>query len=246
MYAKHIAAIARTSTVDLHTLPPHAYDSTLPEQLVGHGDSGLLISNFFADSAVTAEKQGYHAWISAAGQDPGLLAARTRCSIPVVGYGDVVWQAARAEQHRLGVLGFHPGLREPITANIAAASAPLARYHVVEHGPELVTRALNGSFDPLLNAYSQAAAQAAQAGAQWLVPAEGIVNEIFVHLDLHEIEGLPVIDPGGWAIKQAEHLCELRSLRIVARPTTGYWRSRTPEPLLERLQQALQPERTSR
>ncbi|MEV4176939.1 aspartate/glutamate racemase family protein [Nonomuraea sp. NPDC049709] len=239
MYAKHVAAVARTSTVEIHTLPAQAYDAQLPEQLVRYGDSGLMIANFFADSAVAAEHQRYHAWISGAGQDPGLAAAQTRCSIPVVGYGDVVWQAARAEQHRLGVLGFHPHLVEPITANITAAGAPLAAYQVIQHGPELVQRALAGDFAPLVNAYGQSAADAAEAGAQWLVPAERIVNEILVHLSIHELAGLPVIDPGGWAIKQAEYLCELRALRIVARPTTGYWRSLAPRPLLERLQQAL-------
>ncbi|MBT2226891.1 aspartate/glutamate racemase family protein [Nonomuraea sp. NEAU-A123] len=224
LYAEHLSKITEPGTeVEIHTLPADTYGTDLPEHLVGYGQLGLLFGNYFAQTAVAAERDGCAAWISGAGQDPGLAAARSRVSIPVIGYGDAVWQAARMERHRLGVLGFIPYLAEPITENIRAAGADLASYQVVENGTALVQRALAQDFGPLLEAYTSAAKRAADAGAQWLVPAEGIPNEILVHLGVHELHGLPVIDPDGLAVKTAEHLCHLRRLNITARSTTGYW-----------------------
>ncbi|MER6946147.1 aspartate/glutamate racemase family protein [Nonomuraea sp. NPDC000554] len=224
LYAEHLAKVSGPGThVEVHTLPPGTYGSTLPEHLVGYGQIGLMFGDYFARTAVEAERDGCDAWISGAGQDPGLAVARSQVAIPVVGYGDAVWQAARMERHRLGVLGFIPGLVEPIIGNIRSAGAELASYQVVEDGARLVEQALNRDFEPLLDAYGEAARRAAQAGAQWLVPAEGIPNVILVHLGVTELHGLPVIDPGGLAIKTAEHLCELRALHITARANTGYW-----------------------
>ncbi|MEV4116842.1 hypothetical protein, partial [Nonomuraea sp. NPDC049695] len=81
--------------------------------------------------------------------------------------------------------------------------------------------------------------RAAAAGAQWLVPAEGVPNEILVHLGIRELAGLPVIDPGGLAVAQAEHLVRLRALRITARPGAGYWYRRPPPALVEHVERAL-------
>ncbi|MEV0197493.1 aspartate/glutamate racemase family protein [Nonomuraea sp. NPDC050691] len=240
LYAEHLALVsAPGTTVEIHTLPAETYGTALPEHLVGYGEIGLLFGHYFTQTAVTAERDGCAAWISGAGQDPGLAAARSRVSIPVVGYGDAVWQAARMERHRLGVLGFIPHLAEPITENIRAAGAELASYQIVERGADVVQRALAHDFEPFLDAYTKAARQAAKAGAQWLVPAEGIPNVILVHLRVHELHGLPVIDPGGLAIKTAEHLCELRALNITARSNAGYWMRRPPQAAVQHAERVL-------
>ena len=234
LYAEHLARVSDPTTeIEIHTLPPDTYDTALPEPLVGYGHLGLLFGTYFSETAVAAERDGCAAWITAAGQDPGLAMARSRVSIPVVGYGDAVWQAARMERHRLGVLGFIPHLQEPIEENIRVAGASLASYQVVDDGASVVERALDQDFDPFVDAYTAAAERAARAGAQWIVPAEGIPNEILVHLGIHELHGLPVIDPGGLAVKTAEHLCHLRELGITARCSTGYWYRRPPAAALE-------------
>ncbi|MFI7643577.1 aspartate/glutamate racemase family protein [Nonomuraea sp. NPDC049400] len=245
LYAEHAAkAIASLDTtekisVEIHGLPPGTYDGMLPEHLVGYGQFGLRFGHYFAKTAIMAEEAGFDAWISGAGQDPGLAAARVDASIPVVGYGEATWHLARREGHRLGLLGFGP-LKEPITANIAAAGADLADYQVIEKGPELVQRALaKEDFDPLMEAYAEAAKAAAKAGAQWLVPAEGISNVIFAHLGVEELGGLHVVDPGGVAIHTAVQLCQMRAAGIIARPTTGYWRKRAPRELVQRVDHTL-------
>ncbi|MGV9383571.1 aspartate/glutamate racemase family protein [Nonomuraea sp. NPDC003707] len=244
LYAEHaakaITALATTEkiTVEFHGLPPGTYDGILPEHLVGYGEVGLRFGHYFAQTALWAEEAGFDAWISGAGQDPGLVAARAQTSIPVVGYGETTWRLAKGI--RLGVLGFHPGLRELITANIAVAGADLADYQVIDNGPELVEHALaEEDFDQLVKAYTAAAEAAAEAGAQWLVPAEGNINVILSHLGVQELSGLPVVDPGSAAIHTAVQLCRMRAAGIIARPTTGYWHTRAPRDLIRRVDQTL-------
>ncbi|MFQ6395607.1 aspartate/glutamate racemase family protein [Nocardia sp. KC 131] len=241
LYADHLAKVSDPTTeVEIHTLPPLLYSTELPEDLVGFGTIGLLFADYFARTAVAAERDGCAAWISGAGQDPGLVAARVRATIPVVGYGDATWQTARQERHRLGLIGFIPHLVEPITDNIAAAGAALASYQLIDDGATVISRALAGDFEPFVRAYTVAAERAATAGAQWLVPAEGIPNELLVHLEIQELCGLPVIDPGGLAIKTAEHLVGLRALGITAKATTGYWHRRPSPDLLAHIEQILE------
>ncbi|MGO4613406.1 aspartate/glutamate racemase family protein [Nocardia sp. 2YAB30] len=242
LYADHLTKVSGPgTTVEIHTLPPLTYTTELPEELVGFGSLGLLFGDYFARTAVSAERDGCAAWISGAGQDPGLAAARVRATIPVIGYGDATWQAARQERHRLGVLGFIPHLAEPITDNIASAGATLASYQVIDDGAAVVSRALAEDFEPFVRAYTAAAERAAKAGAQWLVPAEGIPNEILVHLEIRELCGLPVIDPGGLAVKTAEHQVGLRDLRITARAETGYWYRQPSLAVVEHIERILEP-----
>ncbi|MGW4325295.1 aspartate/glutamate racemase family protein [Nocardia sp. NPDC004573] len=241
LYASHLTKVsAPGTTVEIRTLPPLTYATELPEELVGYGSLGLVFGDYFARAAVSAERDGCAAWISGAGQDPGLAAARIRTTIPVVGYGDATWHAARQERHRLGVIGFIPHLAEPITDNIASAGATLASYQVIDDGAVVVSRALAEDFDPFVRAYTAAAERAAKAGAQWLVPAEGIPNELLVHLQIRQLCGLPVIDPGGLAVKTAEHLVGLRELGITAKTASGYWYRQPSRVVVEHVERSLE------
>lgn len=74
--------------------------------------------------------------------------------------------------------------------------------------------------------YSAAAERAARAGAEVIIPAEGIPNEILWHLGIHELHGLPVIDPAGLTVKLAETFVNLGELGLFTRSKHGYWFSR--------------------
>jgi len=123
------------------------------------------------------------------------------------------------------VLGFMPPLEEPIRANISRyrLDASLAGYEVVPGGWDAVHRALEGDYDEFVSVYSDAARRAAVAGAEVIIPAEGIPNEVLWHLGIHELHGLPVVDPAGLAVKFAELAVALNRLGIFGQSEAGYW-----------------------
>lgn len=231
-YREHLDAIVAPGTVvDIKTLPADTYPDRTPFGLVGHHSAQVLFSEYFAHSALRAEREGYDAWVTAAGQDPGLRDARHLAAIPTLGYGQTAFFLAALTGQRFGLLGFMPPLEEPIRANIVryGLAASLSGYEVLPGGWEAVHRALEGDFDDFVAVYTKGARRAAEAGAEVIIPAEGIPNEILWHLGIHELAGLPVVDPAGLAVKVAETLVNLGELQLFARSTHGYWLSR-PEP----------------
>jgi allantoin racemase len=230
-YREHLDAITSPGTVvDVKTLPADTYPDDTPFGLVGHHSAQVLFSEHFAHAALRAEREGYDAWITAAGQDPGLRDARPLAGIPTLGYGETAFFLSAMTGHRFGLLGFMPPLEEPIRANIKryGLTESLAGYEVVPGGWDGVHQALEGNFDPFVSAYGDAALRARKAGAELIVPAEGIPNEILWHLGIRELHGMPVVDPAGLAVKLAELTVTLQSLKIFSRSNAGYWFNRPP------------------
>ena len=118
-YEQHAAAVLPPGVqVDFHSLPPEVYEGTLPADYVRFGQLEVLFSWYFADQAVEAERAGYSAFIIGTSQDPGLDMARSLVSIPVVGYGETVFDLLSTQGLRFGVVGFIPALEEILTENL--------------------------------------------------------------------------------------------------------------------------------
>lgn len=238
-YRKHIADVASPGTeIDIKTLPADTYGDATPFDLVKFGSLGLYFNDYFAQSAVVAEREGYDAWVIAAGQDPGLRDARAMTSIPAMGYGETSFFYSAMMGYRFGVLGFMPGLREIIKENITryGLDSRLAAYELAADGHQAVSRALDGDFELFLKVFSDAAERAAEKGAQVLIPGEGIPTEIFWHLGIRELHGLPLIDPAGLLIRATELTVNLQSLGVVKRSEAGYWFRRPDDRLTDHIE----------
>jgi allantoin racemase len=238
-YREHLAEIADpASQIDIKTLPAETYDSLTPFNYVPYGSLAILFDHYFVRTAVTAEREGYDVWVIAAGQDPGLARARALTSIPVLGYGEVSFFYSAMMGHRFGVLGFMEGLREPIVENIHryGLASRLSSYEMVADGHTAVEQAVHGEFGRFIEIYTTAAQQAAAKGAQVLIPAEGIPAEILWHLRIRELADLPVLDPMGLLVKQAELTVAAHTSTIAARSSAGYWFRRADPAVVEHLE----------
>ena len=240
-YREHIPAVVDPGTeVITHTLPPEAYAADIPEQRVSYGALAVNFNHYFARTAAQADRDGYDAWVIAAGQDPGLDGARTLATIPTLGYGSVVFNYCLREGIRFGIVGFAEGLREPITANVNRYGAGhlLASYSVIPGGQQTMAAAIAGDPRPFLQQVEEDAGKADSAGAQVIIPAEGLPAEALWHYGVREAGGLPVLDPLGLLLKTAESEVRLRALGSVARPTKGFWFARPGEEALEEVESA--------
>lgn len=231
-YQQHISAVVDPGTeVTIHTLPRRTYSTDTPYDYVQYGVIALRFNQYFAETAAQAEREGYDAWVIAAGQDPGLPAARSMAAIPTLGLGRTAANYCAQHDIRFSFIGMVPGLREPIIENVRRYRADhlLASYELIPGSITATTLAVNGDPEQFLDEFAAAAVRASSVGAQVLIPATGLPAEIVWHYRVHDVVGLPVLDPLGLLLKSAETEVRLRAAHCTARPSTGYWFAR-PDP----------------
>ena len=248
-YERHARDLGPGTVIDFHTLPAEVYPARLPAELVRFGQLEVFFSWYFAERAIEAERAGYDAYVIGTSQDPGLAAARTLVSIPVLGYGQVAFEFLRSQGLRFGVIGFVPALEEILRGNLAGyGCADLCvgfRYlpqgrNVVEQGaPADAVAALR----PRMEA---AAASLAEAGAQAIVPGEGIPNEMFCGNGIRSFAGLPFLDANALVLATAQMQARTRELGVWHRDVPGYHTERAPVAEVERLRAIFAPAVTRR
>lgn len=237
-YAEHLrAAVSDDVVIDVHTLPAEAYPRSIPEGVVRYGAVESFFSSYFAQQALEADRQGYDAFVIGTSQDPGLREARTLARIPVLGYGETAFHMAAMTGHRFGVVGFIPELAEPIRENIVAAGLRdrLSGFHYVRGGQESVVAALQGDAEQFLTDFRVAAREAIAAGAQVLVPGEGLPNEILWSSGVQDVDGVPILDADGLLVSTAEFLVRLNDNGIMRRSRVGYWMAQPDGAYLDHL-----------
>jgi allantoin racemase len=232
-YQAHLGALVRPGTeIHYQTLPGETYQVSLPERYVRYAVVESLFAQYFALQALRAERAGYDAFVIGTSQDPGLLEARGWVDMPVLGYGETAAHVAALLGQRFGFVGFIPELAEPIATNIQryGLDRRLAGFGFVASGPESVAAAFEGRSQPFLAAFHDAARGVIAAGAEVLVPADGLTNEILVAAGLRTLDGAVIIDANGLLVKAAELFVDLRAAGVVGRPGRGYHHLRpTPE-----------------
>jgi Asp/Glu/hydantoin racemase len=248
-YERHARELGPDVEVAFHTLPADVYQTRLPADHVRYGQLEVLFSWYFADQAVEAERAGYDAYVIGTSQDPGLAAARSLVSIPVLGYGQVAFEFLRSQGLRFGVLGFVPALEEILRANLAGYGCadlcvgfrylPRGRTVVEEGATEAGVEAVRAGLESL-------AAELAAAGAQVLVPGEGIPNELFCGRGVRSFAGLPFLDANALVLGTAQLHARTRALGVWHRDVPGYHTDRAPAAEVDRLRSIFGPAVTRR
>ena len=244
-YEQHAAAILPPGVqVDFHSLPPEVYEGTLPADYVRFGQLEVLFSWYFADQAVEAERAGYSAFVIGTSQDPGLDMARSLVSIPVVGDGETVFDLLTSQGLRFGVVGFIPALEEILTDNLIRNGwhRHCVGFDYIPEGRVQVERAMrDGDIAGLRPAMELAAERLRLAGAQVIVPGEGLPNEALWAGGIRTLAGLPFIDANGLTIARAEMLARTRELGCWGADRDSYRTRRAPAEELERLRGLFSP-----
>ena len=228
-YEAHVRKIAGPHTiVDFHSLPDETYQASLPERYVRYAAVESLFASYFALQAIRAERQGYDAYVIGTSQDPGLADARAWVDIPVLGYGEAAAHTAAMLGQRFAFVGFIPELAEPIAANMRryGLAERLVPFVPIAGGPASIEAALTGSPDAHLDAFRQAARAAAAAGAEVIIPGEGLTNEVLFAAGVREVDGVAIVDANGLLVRMAEFFVECRRLGVLTRPQVGYYNRR--------------------
>jgi allantoin racemase len=228
-YDAHMRAVLRPDTeVVFHHLPEETYDVSLPEHYVRYGAVQALFSSYFSLQAIRAERQGYDAFVIGTSQDPGLVEAKAWAGIPVLGFGETAAHVAALISQRFSFVGFIPELEAPITHNMrrAGLAERMRPFAFIAGGPERVVAAFAGAPAPFVAAFHDAVRTVLAAGAEAIIPADGLTNEILVASGIRAVDGAPVIDANGLLVKMAELAVDLRRMGIIDKPARGYYNGR--------------------
>lgn len=250
-YSEHLGALAAPGTeVKVATLPEESYPGSLPADWVAYGQVEELFSAYFATQAVVAEREGYDAYIIGTSQDPGIVAARRLVSIPVLGYGETAFTTCAWRRLRFGIVGFIPALQEILEENVAAYGH--SRWYVgARYLPgarttveETLAGASAGAAEGFRREFETCAAELVAAGAQVIIPGEGVPNEVLHHLGMRTAAGAPVLDANGLVLRAAEMMVGLERDAILPRSTVGYDRRRVAPEVLDHFLRLFAPPST--
>lgn len=244
-YVRHASEIlGDTAQVDFHSLPADVYDTRLPADHVRYGQLEVFFSWYFAERAIEAERQGYAAYVIGASQDPGLEFARSLVSIPVVGYGQTAFEFLRAQGLRFGVIGFVPALEEILRERLRryGCAEQCVGFGYLPDGRRLVEAGMPDDGLPgLLEVMEESAQRLRAAGAQAIVPGEGIPNELLWRAGIRRVAGLPFIDADGLALATAQMQAALLERGVWSREVPGYHTDRAPVDEVDRLRALFAP-----
>ncbi len=166
-------------------------------------------------SILSAGNEGYDGVVVLCGFDPALRAARQMLDIPVTGIFESSVHVAAMMGRQFAVITREPSYIPETEDNIQKYGM---RDQAISHSPvrsillsnEELMGCIASNHSPLLDAFRKVAIECIKEGAEVLITGCGMLSTLLTHCGLHEVEGVPVIDPMLVGIKVGELMVDLR------------------------------------
>jgi allantoin racemase len=212
------------------------YRGTTPADLLRYPYAKHVLGEEAIGHALRAEREGFDAIILGSFSEPFLPEIRSLLDIPVVSMPEASMQLACALAESFSMITLGP-------PNVLRVKKTVARHGMQSRvsGVHALTRQwdeaqLNAAFtEPtaLIESFSEVARRSLADGADLVIPAEGVLNEVLFQHGLREIDGATVMDCVGAALLHVE-------MQVNARKKLGLgpgrrWAKRPASDVLERL-----------
>ncbi|HEY6492713.1 MAG TPA: aspartate/glutamate racemase family protein [Trebonia sp.] len=205
--AEHAAAVCEPSVaVDLHGVEPGTYPPGLaPIETTCYPWLSSLLTIQVVQNIIGAERAGYDAVIISCFLDPGLREARSAVDIPVVSALESALLAAPVVAGSVGLVGLGGAMAADMKrlADGYGLGGRIAAIVPVTPGITELEIDSPDSREAVVERVDRAAREAVAAGAELIVPAEGVLNAILVRAGVTELAGVPVLDSFGLLLSQA-------------------------------------------
>ena len=205
---EHAAKVVDPGTeVVVHGLRPGTYGRDfVPIDAIRHHYLEALNERQIVEAALTAEREGYDAVVLACFYDPGLRSARSLVDIPVVGLSEAAMLVACSLGQKFALIALNEdqkaqheeiaeayGLEKRLAASIAM-QPPIDEYML--EGDDVATR-------PIVEGFHRACRLAMDAGADVIIPGDGVLNEFVWRKGLMRFENATVMDALGTLFRYA-------------------------------------------
>lgn len=185
----------------------------------------LVVTPIFIRALTDAEKAGADAFVIGTYSEPILPELRSLATIPIVTMPEATLLAGCMSAPKIGIVTLNslciPYMHKSIALH--KMTNRISGVHVVpgELGEHDLDAELN-SPQTFMEAIEQACHEAIAAGAQVIIPAEGVLAAVTVNAGLREVEGVPVLDSLGTSVLFAELAVRLKRTTGLTHSPTAY------------------------
>ena len=208
--SRRYAEVAAPDTeVVLHGVPSGTYGLSSPAQALGHPAERQRIANLILEQVRQAERQGFDAVMIASFAEPALREARASLAIPVTSMAESSYLAACSAACQIGVVTISQAGAHMLQEGIAQHRLESRVSPVLNLDPEADEFDLQRAFsqpDGVRAAFESCCRKAIAAGADVLIPGEGVLNELAVHLGIREVDAVAVLDAIAITVMHTEML----------------------------------------
>ncbi len=241
--AQRVSEIVRPGTiVDLHGQIPGTFPADYPGTDLAYNFLYWLHGIQWVAAAREAERQGYDAMVLASMSDPMLREIRTIVDIPVVGYGESVFNYAGYYGRRIGMLVFIAERKESWPERIRQWGMQ-ERFAGVMPAGVTFKEVVAAYSDPVrCKAVLATVAESAErlireTGADLILPAEMPLNLLLAREKVSSLGSATVLDGLATCLSAAESVADLQKSSGMSPSARGFFNVR---PDKARVQQALE------
>ncbi len=232
---RHAAEVCTPGVeVIVHGVSPMSYGNRTPADLLRYPYAKHVVQQEVIDYARRAEAEGFDGMILGSFSEPFLTEVRSLVRIPVVSMPEatLLTSCSLAEQFALVTLGASNVIR---LRRVIRRHGLESRVAGIFPFPTQTDEAeLNAAFtapEVLVERFTSVAQEAVKAGADVVIPAEGVLNELLRFNDVTSIDGATVMDCVGTSLLYAEFLIAMR--RRLDLGVGRRWSYLTPPPDLK-------------
>jgi allantoin racemase len=165
------------------------------------------------DNAIAAQRQGYDAFVIGSFSEPYLREIRSAIQIPVVSILEASMLVGCSLGKKIIPVANAPQIAAMVQAAVDKHGLRERVMTAVALDPPLHEPALADAFEqpaPVLQAFAESAARWVEAGAEVIVPAEGVLATLVSANRLSSVAGAPVMDVFAVTWRYAAMLVRLR------------------------------------
>ena len=213
------------TTVDLHGLMPGTFTHDFaPLQSAASPWLYQLTCLQIVENVIRAQQEGYDAVAMSCFGDPHLDICRSLVDIPVLSASETSLRVASTSAQAFGILVPDEAAAKRARARAKAYGFEARIAIVAACTPGLTEYELERGFSgdaTLIARLTEQLRKMVAAGADIIIPAEGVLNSVLVHNRISHVDGVPVFDSFGSVMASAEMLVKLHRSTGLRNAKTG-------------------------
>ncbi|TWB87763.1 Asp/Glu/hydantoin racemase [Bradyrhizobium macuxiense] len=208
--ARRFAAVAGPGVeIVLHGVPIGTYGTSSPAQALEYPRERTRVANVVLGQVERAEREGFDAVMIASFAEPALREARAVLDIPVTSMMESCLLAGCSVAPLIGIITISPAGARMLRECVDRHQLHTRIVGIVSLDPAFDEFDLQRAFgepEKVRAAFESAARKVINAGADVIIPGEGVLNELVAHLDIRDLDRVGVIDATALTLMHTEML----------------------------------------